>query len=257
MTDQEIINRIQATPFLNHGDKQFLLQVLPGLSPLDKIKLKSSLLSNQPPAILQNLQLIKAKFYPNQNQNQLANQPPTSKQIPQTSQQNEKKEGFLQKISSTLFPEKKPQIVSPSILTDIRYLGSNIPRAINENVPPLQSIDQLKHPGQLKFLTVDHITFGLNTNSQQILQSFYELSENYFDSIENVDIRRGYFMNYIQSSLFSNYLNTALTALKHSELQPRKVVLNMMHQINSNNLNTSQFEIVAEITSHLRSLVGV
>lgn len=248
MQDQEIIQLIQNTNFLNPNDKGFLLESLKVLSPLEKIKLKSSLVSNNPPSILQNLQIIKAKIYQNSNQPNLRSQ---------NTQEESKKEGLLEKITSKLFPKKKPQIVAPSILNDPRYLGSNIPRPINENTVPLQRLDTFIHPAQLKFLHAGHVSFGLSTNNKQILKVFFDKTEEIFDGIENVDIKRGYFMNYIQSSLFNNYLNTALTGLKHEELKPRKVVLNMLHQINPNNLNINQFEIAAEITSHLRMLVGI
>jgi hypothetical protein len=258
MPDQDLTQLIQDTSFLNSADKQFLLQSLASLTSLEKIKLKSSLTSNNPSAIIQNLQIVKAKIFqsgslPNLNQstNQNTSDPDT------LSKSADKKEGFLEKLTSKLFPEPKPQVVSASVLTDVRYLGSNIPRFNNENVPPLQKLDDFTHPAQLKFLNVAHVSFGLNTNQRQILKIFFDKTEDIFDNIENIDIKRGYFMNYIQSSLFNNYLNTALTALRHQELQPREVVLNMMHQINPNNLNTDQFETAAEITSHLRSLVGI
>lgn len=259
MSDLEILQLIQGTKFLNPNDKHFLSQSLSALSPLEKIRLKSALTSNNPLAILQNLQMVKAKIYNNPNQPSLnANTTAGSWSNNQSqSPEKNKKKNLLEKLSAKLFPEKKPEIISPSILTDLRYLGSNTPKIIRGNSTPLKRLDEFSHPSQLSYLSVSHVNFGLSSNNKQILNVFFERTEDVFDEIESVDLKRGYFMNYIQSSLFNNYLKTALTALKHQELQPRKVVLNMMHQINSNNLNTTQFESAAEITNHLRSLVGI
>lgn len=64
-------------------------------------------------------------------------------------------------------------------------------------------------------------------------------------------------MNFLQSPLFSGYLNTGLTALRHPELEPSKIILNLLYQIDSNYLNNKQFVQAATVSNHLRGLCGL
>ena len=254
--EQEIYYLIQNIPYLNPGDKNFLWQIFPQLSPLDKMRLKNSLSSNEPPQVLQNVQLLKAKFLPKPALNQQPNQAPANNAF--QPQQKENNPNLLQKLGSAIFPEKKPEIVSPSVLINTEILGSKPPEPIqNQNIPDLPSLNNFSHLSQLRYLTPNHVNFGINSSAEQLLQTFFHKLENMFDSIDNIDVKRGYFMNFIQSPLFSNYLNTALTAMKHPEIKPRKVVLNTLYQTNPVFLNSKQFELTSSLSNHLRNLVGL
>jgi hypothetical protein len=237
MIDQQLQQLIQETQFLNGGDKSFLLEKLANIEALDKMRLRTSLLSNQPTAVLQSLQMIRAKFFV---------------------QATQKPNNPIENIISGILPQKKPEIVAFSVLTKTDILGSLIPTAAKDhNVPMLKNLQDFQHPFQLSMLTNEHVNFHLNSNIEQIVQAFMNKSEKVFESIEDINTKRGYFMNYIQSPLFANYLNTALTGIKHIELQPRNVALNLLYQINTNYLNNKQFEITANITNHLRGIIGL
>ncbi len=284
--DQELIQLIQNNPFLNPGDKQYLFNIFNGIAPLDKMRLRASLVSNQPEGVLQVLQYIKAKFLNQSSQPNTGLDPQTqttqtqaqtftsktnssdTNQLPVQNQQNtsqnqlsqspEEKKGFLEKVVSAITPEKKPVIVAESILTSSSYLGSQPPRAIQSpNLPPLQRIDQIVHPSQLSLVDNEHVNFSMDSSSEQIIRSFMSRTEEIFSRIDSVDLRRGFFMNFVQSNLLRNYILTGLTALKRQDLQPRKVVFNLLHQIDPNYLNTRQYQITADITNHLKNLAGL
>jgi hypothetical protein len=143
-------------------------------------------------------------------------------------------------------------------LTQPNILGGQPPQAIRgENIRPLQRLEEFYHPGQLSMLSTNHINFGLNTNTEQIIQNFLASLTDVFSRIDNVNLRRSYFMNFIESSLFVSYINTTLTAFRHPELQPPKIILNLLYQINQQYLNNKQFQVAAVISNHLRNLCGV
>ncbi len=236
--DQELIQIINSSPFLNTSDKSYLVDKMSVLSPLDKLKLRSSLLSNQPPEILQNLQLIRTKFFESEKP---------------------KKEDFLTKISHVFTGNKPKPIVAKSILTQPTILGSNLPKSIkDDNINKIfNTLDEFYHPIQLSLLDQKHINFQLNENSEQIIQKFLNKLDKLFSSVDDVSLKRAYFMNFVESKLFAKYINTALTALRHPELQPAKIILNLLFQINPNYLNTKQFQIASLISNHCRNLAGI
>jgi hypothetical protein len=239
--DNTLIELIQKTPYLNPTDKTFLLQTAPQMQPLEKMRLRSSLMAGQLPAILQSLQIAKASFFEKEK-----------------AQNPQKSNNLLTKISSVFHQNPEPRIISKSILTDTKILGSSIPQAIKDQNPkPLINLNDFYHPAQLSLLNNKHINFGLNINSQQILHGFLNKLTNVFDSIENINLKRNYFMNFMQSPLFSSYINTAVTALRHSELEPRNIALNLLNQINPNYLNNKQFQISSLICNHLRNLAAI
>lgn len=239
--DNTMIRLIEQTPYLNPADKNFLVETLPQMQPLEKMRLRSSLMAGELPSILQSLQIAKASFFEKQKQ-----------------ENPKKSNNFLNKVSSVLHPKIQPKIISKSILTDPKLLGSSAPQAIKDQNPkPLVTLNDFYHPAQLSFLNSNHIGFGLDVNSEQILHDFLDKLTKVFDSIENVNLKRGYFMNFIQSPLFSSYINTAITALRHPELEPRNIALNLLNQINPNYLSNRQFQIAALISNHLRNLCGI
>lgn len=235
--DEHLQQLINQTPFLNQGDKSFLLEKIVQMSPLEKLKLQGSLVSGHAPAILQSLQVTRAKFF--------------QKETP-------KKPDIITKISNAILGTKPKTIVSKSILTQPQVLGGAAPQSIRgEKVRELLTLEDFYHPAQLSQLTSKHVTFGINANTEQIIQKFLDVVHDTFESIDNINLKRAYFMNFVESPLFVSYINTALTALRHPELQPAKIILNLLYQINTNYLNNKQFQFAAIISNHLRNVCGI
>lgn len=235
--DTQLIQLINQTPFLSIGDKSFLSDRVIEMSPLEKLKLERSLISQRPPDILQNLQVIRAKFFQ-------AEKPP--------------EEDVLGKITNAFAGKKTKQVIAKSLVTDVNLLGSNPPQAVHgQAVNPLISLEDFYHPAQLSMLDQNHINFSLNSNTEQIMQRFSNKIDEMFERIEDVNLKRAYLMNFLESKLFAKYINTALTALRHPELQPAKIILNLLFQINPEYLNSKQFSLAAVISNHLRNVCGL
>lgn len=235
--DQQVLDLINRTGFLSPGDKSFLIERLEEMSPLEKLRLRGALIKGYAPEVLQSLELMRAKFF--------------QKEVP-------KKPDILSKISNVFRGSRPNIVVAHSILTNPNILGATPPMAMRgEKVKPLNSLSEFNHPAQLSYLNSSHVTFGLNTNTEQIIQNFLENLNNIFSRLDNINLRRAYFMNFVESPLFVSYINTALTALRHPELQPPKIILNLLYQINQQYLNNKQFQFAAVISNHLRNLCGV
>jgi hypothetical protein len=235
--DALIQSLILKTPFLSAGDKSFLSEKVPMMSPLDKLKLRQSLETGVAPAILQQLQLTRAKFF--------------DQEIP-------KPPDAISKVINAVLPPKPKKVISFSILSQNQLLGGPTPQAITtDKVPAINTLADFNHPAQLSQLQPKHITFNINDNGDQILQTFLKKLDTLFAGIPNLNVRRCYFMNFLQSPLFSGYLNTGLTALRHPELEPSKIILNLLYQIDSNYLNNKQFVHAATVSNHLRGLCGL
>ncbi len=289
--DQQVLQLLQTTPFLNQGDREFLSKYLAYINSEDKTRLIQGLQSQNPGYIIQILQYLKAKIYQqfntpqpqqistqpqqvvqNQNPLPLTNQPqPVSQpQQPviqnQTSQpqpnnleqKSEQKSGIFNQITSLFNKEKAPEIISPSILSQPQLLGTSAIQPMHqESVDALQKLTEFKHPAQLAMLTSTHVSFGMDQSGDQIIKNFMDISSDIFSQIEDINIRRAYFMNFLRSQLFSSYISSAVTAMKHPELQPRKIVLNTLNQANPQFLNNKQVGITATISNHLRNLCGL
>lgn len=237
--DQELQGLITQTPLLTQIDKNFLLAIGPSMSALDKLKLKQALTAGLTANIQQFVTTFKQKFEQGDQQNQAANS-----------------DGLLSRFIPQQQPEKR--ILSQSILTQPNILGANPPQAVNDaNIPPLNSLSQFSHPSQLALLQPTHVTFDLNQNAEQNIQLFLQKMDTVMHNIEDIRIRRNYFMNFMKSPLFSAYLNTGLTALRHPELEPAKIILNLLYQINPNYLTNKQFQYAAVISNHLRGLCAL
>jgi hypothetical protein len=235
--DPQLIELINKTPFLSQGDKNFLIDKLPQLSALEKLKLRQSLSAGMAPPILQQLQLMRAKFF--------------EKEAP-------KAPDPITKVLNNIMPQKPKKILNTSILTQPNLLGGPIPQAIRgEKAVEFRSLAEFSSPAQLGLLNSSHVSFNINDNVEQIIQNFLQKLTQMFNQIDNVNLRRSYFMNFVQSPLFSSYLNTGLTALRHPELEPSKIILNLLYQIDPHYLNTKQFQHTSVICHHLRTLCGI
>lgn len=233
----EIKNLIDKNNFLNAGDKDFLYQQLTTMNPIDKLRLKHSLLNNQQPAVLQNLQLIRDKF----NQRETPKSP-----------------DLLTRVVQKVFKPASPKIVSVSFLNQPVLLGGYVPKApVFQNIQSLMKLKEIISLSQLRTVTANHINFTLNDNAELEIQSFFDKIETLLDKFNDINERRNQYMYFISSPLFNSYIETGLTALRHPELQPTSIILNTLYQIDSKYLNGKQFRFASAINNHLRSLCGI
>lgn len=238
MNDQSLIQQINSTPFITPEDKVFLIEKIPNIDENEKLQLRSSLLAGQAPPILRYLQSMKIKFY-------------------QAEQNYHKpKQTIVQKVGEFFTGTKPKKLLSASILTQPNLIGGTTPHSTKEKVEPLRSLDSISHPAQLATITIKHITFSLDSNSEQVVQKFIQATSKLFGSM-SIETKRSYLVNFIESPLFISYMNTGLTAMRHDELEPRKVALNLLHQINPSYLNNQQFEIASKVCHHIRSLAVI
>lgn len=312
---QEVYALIVQTQLINNADKNFLIGQLPYLNSVDLLRLRNSLASANPAEVLQNLQMIKARFFQQPSFNQpIQNPNPAYPQQPQTqfqtsqfvqpaqspvnqnspaanpfqtqqfqpnqvppqqnataSQDNSggqfgvlgqnspaKKEGIFQQIANVFQNKKEPQPVSQSILSQSQLIGSPVVQPVKVTMlQPFNSLMEFQSLDQLSLVSQQHVSFGLDKSDQQIIQNFLDRLSELFNSINNISLKRSYFMNFLQSPLFNSYINSAITALKHPELQPRNIVLNILNQGNGQFLNLKQFSYAAQISNHVRNLAGL
>ncbi len=228
---------------LKLNEKQYLLDRLPDMDMLDKLKLRRSLQAGQYPEALQGFQLLKQNFA----------------KVEQENLEKEKK-GFLKQVADLVSGSKNgKKVLSDSILTQTSLLGGPVPQLIEDHqVKPLNLLNDFYHPVQLGQLDLKHITFDTrNKNRDQVFNDFFRRLEDLFSRVPDINYRRRYFMNYLQSPLFTNYLNTGLTALRHPELRPAKSILNLLSQMNNTYLNRDQFKNAAYLTAYIRNLCGL
>jgi hypothetical protein len=238
MDDQSLIQQINNTPFISPADKAFLIEKLSQIDENEKLQLKSSLLAGQAPPILRYLQSIRIKFYQNEQN------------------YRKPKQTIVEKLGEFFVGSKPKKLLSASILTQPNLIGGAVVQSTKEKAEPLKSLDSISHPSQLSVITSQHINFTLDTNSEQIVQKFMQATTRMFGSMP-IQTKRSYLVNFIESPLFISYMNTGLTAMRHDELEPRKVALNLLHQINPSYLNNRQFETASVICRHIRSLASI
>jgi len=234
--NQQLALVIQNSPQIDLEGKSFLLGNIDNMNDLDKLKLIQTLESGQIPNILVQFQNMKSDFI---------------------KAETPKKPDIITKIVNTVFPPAPKKIISHSILTNPAYLGSNPPKPANEPSPDINSLLDFTNPAQFAKLSPGHINFNFNQNERQILQEFFRISADIMQKIPYLELKRSYFISYTQSSLFTAYLNSAITAFRHPELQPPSAALNLLYQINPKFLNKKQFENAALVTNHLRTICGI
>lgn len=236
-SNYELIEVINQSSFLSPGDKSYLVSQLDKLSPVDKLKLKHSLLSGLEPNILHNLQQLRQKF--------MQSEAP-------------KEKGVFDKVVQAIFKPPSPQIASNSFLNQPNILGGPVPEPVKTTqIASLLKVSELKNLDQLRILAPVHVNFTFNENPDLQLQIFFEKSSELFDRIHSIPERRNHFLSFLSSPLAGAYFNTGLTALRHPELQPSSIVLNTLYQIDNKYLNNKQFRAAASISNHLRSLCGL
>jgi hypothetical protein len=232
----EIVELINKSPILSAGDKGFLVSIIDEISPLQRLKLEGSLMANTAPELLTVIQNMRGAFF----KQEIKPQP-----------------DFITKIVQKIAPAAPKKIYGHSVLSQPVYLGGNIPHAPQTPKVAVQSLANFSSLTQLNSLTPYHITFGLNDNSEQILRIFFTKLDELFEEIHDIEARRGYFMLFLQSVLYTAYMDTGLTALRHPEITPSQIVLNRLQQIHPKYLSTVQFQISTKVCAHLRMLCSI
>lgn len=234
--DQLLVESIQNSNFLANGDKDFLVARLSLMSPIEKLKLKHNLQSGQIPEVLQILQLIRTKFF----ESEKAKEP-----------------DILTKVAQTIFKPEKPKPISSSLLSQPNLLGTvAVQPIIRRNAQPFHNLSEFESLDQLFLVSAEHLTLTIS-NWEQVFHTFLEKLDYLFGQIGSIQNQRSYFMSFLQSPLFGNYINTGLTALRHPELQPISIILNTLYQIDNKNLNKEQFKFAATLCNHIRGLCSL
>ena len=238
MASQKIIDIINNCT-LPSGDKVFLLERVKKMNPLEALKLGNEILAGEVPFILADLHKIRTKL-----DNQENPKAPTG--VAQ----------ILDSAINSVFTPKAKAPVSLSILENIEYLGTPIaPVPTNPNIQNFAKLSDFEHLSQIAFLSPEHFVSLDELSNNQLLKGVLDKLDKLMESIENVDIRRGYYLMFLQSKLFSSYISTGLTALRHPEYQPAEAILNLLHQLEAEKyLDNRQFQAVAILSSHLRTL---
>lgn len=236
--EEQLKAQILANSHLTDKEKTFLISSLPQLDKLETLKLTQNLASGNVPFLLKQVSWIK-----NQYQSELDKEKPSTDPI--------------SKIVRNIFPPKERKPVSFSLFSKPDRLGSKPSVAITSPAPAITSLLEITDPAQLKYISPLMIDDIENTNFQQELIRFLKKCELLFQKIDSIETKRNYFLTYMKSPLFSSYISTGLTAMKHDELKPRKISLNLLYQIDSKYLNSKQFKIASQITSHLREIVSL
>jgi hypothetical protein len=234
--EQNLKNIIENSQFLDESEKSIILGELGKYSPLEKLKLRKDLLQNIIPVEIVRLRQTKNQFIESEKP---------------------KKPDFITKITQQISPPKKPEIQSKSVLQKPNYIGKIEPKGSNSSPVNLSSLVNFNNLHNLNSLTPSHINFNINENADQIVNSFLSKITELFVPIENIQEKRIFLLNFLQSPLFGSYLNTGITAVRHPEIQPSKVVLNTLHHIDEKYLNNKQFAIAAKISAHIRSITAI
>jgi hypothetical protein len=244
MDTNDLQSLIQQSTILDENSKNYLLNSLGNLNPLEKLKIRSALTAGNIPEIIVKLQTQKEQF----KNIEAKNQPK-----PISPAKNDILSKLMNKIAK---PPEKPKPVANSLLTQPVLLGGPIPKPINNNpnLPALNNLNEINDLEQLKLLHARHISFDINQNSSIEIQNFINHTFDLFNELETIEQRRSYYLGFLSSPLFSAYINTGLTALRHPELQPYSVILNTLYQIDEKYLNNKQFKFAGMISNHLRSL---
>ena len=86
---------------------------------------------------------------------------------------------------------------------------------------------------------------------------FYVKLDQLFELITDVNMKRAYFMMFLQSPMYACYMDTGMTALRHPEITPTALILNRLQHIHPKYLNTNQFQLASKICAHLRMLCAI
>jgi hypothetical protein len=248
-TDDMLIEAIKSSVIFQEQEKEFILTRMGRFDHLDKFKLKRYLLVNDEKTVRETYRVIRDKLQREEKEKEYLSQ--TSSNNAQVNQVKNIFDKYAPKIDRPQSP------ISNSLLSDIEFLGHEIPMAPQVRGQPFKNIDYFTNLDQLCLLESSHVTFSLDDNVPIIIQKFLNKLTTLFDEIDDIMIKRSYFRLFMRSALFNNYLNTGITALRHTEIQPRKIVLNLIYQTDPIYMNANQFEYTSTISHHLKQLVDI
>jgi hypothetical protein len=233
---QHIIDLIKKSVNLAPNEQEFLISKLDEIKPLDRLKVQKDLQAGLRPELLQSLLLLRNQFI--------------KKEAPPTPD-------LFSKIAQVINPPKPKKILASTIINNTTYLGSNPPQPVQSQQINIPTLDQFSELSQLNSLVPNLVTFEINENSEQKLLQFFQKLDDLFLNEHDINKKRSFFMNYLQSPLYLAYMDTGLTALRHPEITPPAIILNRLQQIDPKYLNTKQFQTAARITGHIRTLVTI
>jgi hypothetical protein len=239
---------LKNNPTLQQHEKDFLISRISKFDHLDKFKLKRFLLTDSPEPIRDLYKLIRDKLLKQETEENL------EKQISQKQKPSEIAKNIFGKLAPR---EEIKKHVAISLLSNLEYLGGEIPLPPQVRGKAFDTIDHFTSLDQLAQLDRNHVTFSLEENPIIELQGFFKRISDLFNKIDDINKKRGYFRLFMRSPLFNAYLNTGITALRHTEIQPRKVVLNLIFQTDPTYLNSKQFEYTSSISAYLKALVDI
>lgn len=242
-TDNLLITSIKSTTILSTTEKEFVLTRLTKFDHLDKFKLKRYLLINDERTVKEIYRSIRDKIIREE----------AGIQFLESQKGGNKNQKLVEKLTPK--PDTRNVPVASSVLSDIDYLGHEIPLPPQVRGEPFKELVFFSSLNQLSLLESSHVTFSLDDNAIVLVQKFLNrLTELFGREVELKD-KRSYFRLFMRSPLFNCYLNTGITALRHKEIEPRKIVLNLIYQTDPIYLNYNQFEYIAIISNHIKELV--
>jgi hypothetical protein len=247
-SDDMLIEAIKSSVIFQDQEKEFIISRMARFDHLDKFKLKRYLLVNDEKTVRETYRIIRDKLLREEKEKEFLSQTTGNSNVNQA-------KIFFDKYAPKSDRPQSP--VSTSLLSDIDFLGHEIPMAPQVRGQPFKNIDYFTNLDQLCLLESNHVTFSMDDNVPIIVQKFLNKLTTLFEDIDDIMIRRSYFRLFMRSALFNNYLNTGITALRHTEIQPRKIVLNLIYQTDPIYLNANQFEYTATISHHLKNLVEI
>jgi hypothetical protein len=233
---QQITELINNSVNLAPNEKEFLISKLDEIKPLDRLKVQKDLQAGIRPELLESLLILRNQFI--------------KKEAPP-------KPDLFSKIAQVINPPKPKKVLSSTVINNTTYLGANPPTPVQSQQINLSNIEQFSDLSQLNSLVPNLVIFEINENGEQKILQFFQKLDDLFLNAHDINQKRSYFMNYLQSPLYLAYMDTGLTALRHPEITPSSIILNRLQQIDTKYLNMRQFQTTARITGHIRSLVSI
>jgi hypothetical protein len=242
--DDVFVSLIKNDKTLQDHEKTYIISKIEYLDHLDKFKFRRALITEVTEDIKQNYKIVRDKILKIEEQSK--------------TNQNNLVNDITKNIAKSLQnPNQNKKYASISLLSKENLLGGSIPTPPQVKGKPLNQLLQFSSLDQLAILDKSHISFDIEENPSQILQIFFNRLAELFARLEDINAKRGYFRLFMRSPLFLCYLNTGITTLRHTEIQPRKIVLNLISQTDPTYLNQKQFEYTSTISTYLKAMVDI
>ncbi len=241
-----LIEQINSSSILQDSEKDFIITRLNKFDHLDKFKLKRYIAINDEKNIKETYRIIRDKLIREEKEKEYLSQTSSGKKGAASQ--------VIDKLSSR---QESSEPISISLLSNQHFLGHDIPKPPEVRGQPFKILRDFSNLDQLSLLEPSHVTFSLDDNVGLLIKEFHDIIIDLMEDIPTIEERRGYFRLFMRSSLFNSYLNTGITALRHVEIQPRKIALNLIYQTDPIYLNSNQFEHVSKLSKLLKQLVEI